>query len=85
MAALQEVSYIPHFKLKFPTPNGVGEVKRDLDITKRCYRNTIEVEPFTEDNTEPLALLVEEMEDIELILGNKEKIVKIWRSPFIPN
>lgn len=29
LAALQAVTSIPHFKMKFPTPNGVEEVKGD--------------------------------------------------------
>lgn len=41
LASLQAITSIPHFKLKFLTPNGVGEVKGDLDIAKRCYRNTL--------------------------------------------
>lgn len=41
LAALQAKTFIPHFKLKFPTPNGVGKVRGDLDITRRCYRNTL--------------------------------------------
>lgn len=32
LAALQAVTSIPHFKIKFPTPNGIEEVKGDLDI-----------------------------------------------------
>lgn len=87
------VTFIPHFKIKFPTPNWVDEVKGDLNIAQRCYRNTlissgvglskqrqtmaIEVEPFKEGSTEPLDLPAEETEDMELILGNSEKIVKI--------
>lgn len=37
----------------------------------------IEIEPFTEGSTEPRALPAEETEDIELVLGNKGKLVKI--------
>lgn len=60
---------ISHFKIKFYTPNGVGEVKGDLDIARRCYYNTlislgggvskqkqivaIDMEPFIEGATEP--------------------------------
>lgn len=32
LMALQAVTYIPHFKLKFPTPNRVEEVNGNLDI-----------------------------------------------------
>lgn len=35
------------------------------------------MKPFTEGATKPLALPAEEMEDVELILGNPEKLVKI--------
>lgn len=48
----------------------------------------IEEEPFNEGSTEPLILLAEETEDIELIPGNKEKIVKIGsglKEPFQMN
>lgn len=85
---------IPHFKLKFPTANEVGEVKGDLDIAQRCSRNSlissgvginkqrqtmaIKVESFTEGSTEPHALPAKKItEDIELIPGNNEKMIKI--------
>lgn len=90
---LHVVTFISHFKIKFSTPYGVGEVKRDLNIARKCYRHThtsstigvskqkqiivIEVEPFIEGATEPLAMLAKEMKDKELILGNIEKVVKI--------
>lgn len=92
LVTLHALSSVPHFKIKFPTPHEVGEVKRDLDITRRCYRNTLissgvgvskqcEVikimKPFTEGATKPLALPAEEPEDVELILGNQVKIIKI--------
>lgn len=93
LTALQAVTSIPYFKIKFLTPNRVGEVKGDLGIARRCYHNTlislgvrvskqkqtmvIEMEPFTEGATEPLALPAKETEDIELILGNSEKLGKI--------
>lgn len=92
------MTYIPHFKVKFLTPNRVNEVKWVLDIAWRCYRNAvissgvgvskqkrtidIEMEPFTEGATEPLALPVEETEDEELIPGKTEKLVKI-RSEYV--
>lgn len=37
----------------------------------------IEMEPFIEGATEPLALPTEETEDVELVLGKEEKVVKI--------
>lgn len=93
LAAIQAVTSIPQFKIKFPTPNGVREVKGDLDIGRRCYNNTlislrvrvskhkqtmaIEMEPFTKSAIEPLALPAKETEDVELIPGNSEKFVKI--------
>lgn len=93
LAVLHAVTFIPQFKIKFSTPNGVDEVKRDWDIAQRCYRNTlissgigvskqrqtmkVEVEPFAERAIEPLALPAEETEDVELILGNSIKTIKI--------
>lgn len=38
---------------------------------------TIDMEPFTEGVTKPLALPTEETKDVELIRGNLEKIIKI--------
>lgn len=37
----------------------------------------IEIEPFTEGSTEPMALPAEETEDVELLLGNPNKLIKI--------
>lgn len=39
--------------------------------------NKIVVEPFTEGVTKPIALHAEETKEVELILGNPDKIVKI--------
>lgn len=65
-----EVTSITHYKLKFPVGDGVEEVKGNLDIAKTCYKNTfvstsggvskhknlkIEMEPFTERLTDPIA------------------------------
>lgn len=93
LAVLQTVTFIPYFKIKFPMPNRVGEVKGDLDIARRCYHNTlissgvrvskqkqtmaIEIKSFIEGATEPLALPAEKTEDVELILRNSKKMVKI--------
>lgn len=101
LATFHAVTSIPHFKIKFPTSNRVGEVKGDLDIARRCYCNTlissgvgvskqrqtlkIEVEPFIEGATEPLAHPTKVIEDVELVPGNSAKTVKIkrgWRNPF---
>lgn len=93
LTTLQAVTSIPHFKIKFSTPHGVGEVAGDLDLARRCYRNalinsgvgvskqkltmTIEIEPFTESGTETLVMPAEETEEFELMPGKKEKMVKI--------
>lgn len=93
LVALYVVTSVPHFKIKFPTPHVIDEVKRDLDIAQRFYWHTltsstigvskqrqamkIEVELFIERATEPLAFPGKETEDVELFPRNKEKIVKI--------
>lgn len=93
LTSLHVVTLISHFKIKFPRLHGIGEDKDDLNIARRCYRHTltsssnvvrkqkqsmkIEVELFTKEATEPLVLLTEETENIELIPGNKDKTIKI--------
>jgi len=93
LMALQAVTFIPHFKIKFPTAHGVREVAGDLDLARRCYRNAvissrvgvskqkqtmaIEIEPFTESSSEPLVIPTGDTEEIELVLGKKDKTVKI--------
>lgn len=89
LVALNAVTFIPHFKIKFPTPHVVKEVKGDLNIARKYYWHTltssivgvskqkqtivIEIEPFTDGATKLLAMSVEEVEDVELIPGNMEK------------
>lgn len=41
LTALQAVTSIPHFKIKFPTSNRVDEVAGDLDLARMCYRNAL--------------------------------------------
>lgn len=41
LIALQAVTSIPNFKIKFLMPNGVGEVAGDLDLARRCYKNAL--------------------------------------------
>ncbi|XP_077242520.1 uncharacterized protein LOC143883039 [Tasmannia lanceolata] len=48
----------PHLKMKFPTPAGVGEVRRQQMITRQCYAASLRgtnapAENFTIDSEDP--------------------------------
>ncbi|KAK3040023.1 hypothetical protein RJ639_027334 [Escallonia herrerae] len=71
--------------MKFPTENGVGEVKRDQVVAQQCYmascRNraneTLIIEDLRDETKVERGKPVEDLIDIELYLGNQEKTVRV--------
>ena len=65
-------------KVKFPTENGVGEVKRDQVLARECYQavlvakenHTWMIEEKEEDK-------VEALETVELVKGETTKMTRI--------
>ncbi|KAK3037910.1 hypothetical protein RJ639_031801 [Escallonia herrerae] len=74
-----------HMKMKFPTENGVGEVKGDQAVARQCYmascRNianeTLMIEDLRDETKVKRGKPAEDLFDIELYPGNQEKTVKV--------
>ncbi|KAK3019375.1 hypothetical protein RJ639_003955 [Escallonia herrerae] len=74
-----------HMKMKFPTENGVGEVKGDQVVARQCYmascRNraneTLMIEDLRDETKVERGKPAEDLFDIELYPGNQEKTVRV--------
>ncbi|KAK3002375.1 hypothetical protein RJ639_022536 [Escallonia herrerae] len=74
-----------HMKMKFPTENGVGEVKGDQVVARQCYmascRNraneTLMIEDLRDETKVERGKPAEDLFDIKLYPGNQEKIVRV--------
>ncbi|KAK3009513.1 hypothetical protein RJ639_014098 [Escallonia herrerae] len=72
-------------KMKFPTEYGVGEVKGDQVMARQCYmvsyrtknNETLVIEDLRDKTKIKKGKPVEDLLDIELYLGDKEKTVRI--------
>ncbi|KAK3025946.1 hypothetical protein RJ639_040862 [Escallonia herrerae] len=73
------------YHMKFPTENGVGEVKGDQVVARQCYmascRNraneTLMIEDLRDETKVKKGKPSEDLIDIELYPGNQEKIVRV--------
>ncbi|KAK3035677.1 hypothetical protein RJ639_032549 [Escallonia herrerae] len=74
-----------HMKMKFPTENGVGEVKGDQVVARQCYmascRNraneTLMIEDLRDETKVERGKPAEDLFDIELYPSNQEKTVRV--------
>ncbi|KAK3016394.1 hypothetical protein RJ639_007372 [Escallonia herrerae] len=70
-----------HMKMKFPTENGVGEVKGDQCYVASCRNRaneTLMIEDYLRDETKvERGKPTEDLIDIELYPGNQEKTVRV--------
>ncbi|KAK3001975.1 hypothetical protein RJ639_022284 [Escallonia herrerae] len=74
-----------HMKMKFPTENGVGEVKGDQVVARQCYmascRNraneALMIEDLRDETKVERGKPAEDLFDIELYPGNQEKTVRV--------
>ncbi|KAK2998462.1 hypothetical protein RJ639_024206 [Escallonia herrerae] len=76
-----------HMKMKFPTENGVGEVKGDQAVARQCYmascRNraneTLMIEDLRDETKAERGKPAEDLFDIELYPGNQEKTTRVGK------
>ncbi|KAK3043637.1 hypothetical protein RJ639_000053 [Escallonia herrerae] len=74
-----------HMKMKFPTENGVGEVKGDQAVARQCYmascqnraNETLMIEDLRDETKVERGKPAEDLFDIELYSDNQEKIVRV--------
>ncbi|XP_075674869.1 uncharacterized protein LOC142644069 [Castanea sativa] len=76
-----------YLKVKFPTAHGVGEIRGDQVLARECYQATLasrknytwvinEPEPILEPSKTP--------QEVEIVLGDSTKILKIGTTPPTP-
>ncbi|KAK3024809.1 hypothetical protein RJ639_044119 [Escallonia herrerae] len=74
-----------HMKMKFPTENGVGEVKGDQAVARQCYmascqnraNETLVIEDLRDETKVERGKPAEDLFDIQLYPGNQEKTVRV--------
>ena len=69
-----------YLKLKFPTTHGVGEIQRDQVLTREYCQTALvlgENHTWMIDEPESSPESMEAPQDIEIILGNLSKVMKI--------
>jgi BarA-like signal transduction histidine kinase len=74
---LRAVTLTYHLLVRFPTENGIGEMKGDQAMARECYLTTVSTEQVHQtlivEERQNTAEPTEELEEIVLIEGNKKK------------
>ena len=69
-----------YLKVKFPTAHGIGEIKRDQVLAKECYQAALasgENHIWMVNEPKPIPESLETPQEVEIILGDSTKILKI--------
>jgi BarA-like signal transduction histidine kinase len=74
---LRAVTLTYHLLVRFPTENGIGEMKGDQAMARKCYLTSVSTEQVHQtlivEERKNTAEPTEELEEIVLIEGNKKK------------
>jgi BarA-like signal transduction histidine kinase len=74
---LRAVTLTYHLLVRFPTENGIGEMKGDQAMARECYLTSVSTEQVHQtlivEERQNTAEPTEELEEIVLIEGNKKK------------
>ncbi|XP_074355648.1 uncharacterized protein LOC141695289 [Apium graveolens] len=94
ITALKAITSISHLKMKFPTGFGVGEMIGDQTTARQCYltpkkkgeedlgvNQVLEIDPRNsiESTNQNSCFPAEEMEEIEVVIGNPSKTTKVGK------
>jgi hypothetical protein len=81
---LQAVTSTYHLLVRFPTENGIGEMKGDQAMARECYLTTVNAEQVHQtlivEERQNIAEPTEELEEIVLIEGDEKKTTRIGTS-----
>jgi ribonuclease HI len=81
---LRAVTSTYHLLVRFPTENGVGEMKGDQAMARECYLTTVNAEQVHQtlivEERQNVAEPTEELEEIVLIEGDEKKTTRIGTS-----
>ncbi|XP_030958569.1 uncharacterized protein LOC115980462 [Quercus lobata] len=77
---LKAVTSIYHLKVKFPTAYGIGEIKGDQVLARECYQVALasgENHTWVMNELEPIPESSKIPQEIEIVLGDSTKVLKI--------
>jgi hypothetical protein len=81
---LRAVTSMYHLLVRFPTKNGIGEMKGDQVMVRECYLTTVDAEQIHQtlnvEERQNIAEPTEELEEIVLVEGNEKKMTRIGTS-----
>uniref|UniRef100_A0A2N9FG73 RNase H type-1 domain-containing protein n=1 Tax=Fagus sylvatica TaxID=28930 RepID=A0A2N9FG73_FAGSY len=81
---LRAVTLTYHLLVRFPTKNGIGEMRGDQAMARECYLTSTSTEPVHQTlvmkERQNIAEPTEELEEIVLIEGNEKKTTRIGTS-----
>uniref|UniRef100_A0A2N9EKU0 Uncharacterized protein n=1 Tax=Fagus sylvatica TaxID=28930 RepID=A0A2N9EKU0_FAGSY len=81
---LRAVTSTYHLLVRFPTENGIGEMKGDQAMARECYLTTVNAEQVHQtlivEERQNVAEPTEELEEIVLIEGDEKKTTRIGTS-----
>uniref|UniRef100_A0A2N9F125 Integrase catalytic domain-containing protein n=1 Tax=Fagus sylvatica TaxID=28930 RepID=A0A2N9F125_FAGSY len=81
---LRAVTSTYHLLVRFPTENGIGEMKGDQAMARECYLTTVNAEQVHQtlivEERQNIAEPTEELEEIVLIEGDEKKTTRIGTS-----
>ena len=66
--------------MKFPTAYGVGEIRGDQVLARECYQAALalgENHTWEINEPEPILELLETPQEVEIVLGDSTKVLKI--------
>ena len=69
-----------HLKVKFPTTYGVGEIKRDQVLARKCYQDALasrKNHTWIINEPKPIHELLETPQEVKIILGDLMKVLNI--------
>ena len=69
-----------YLKAKFPTAHGVREIRGDQVLARECYQVALasgENHTWVINELEPIPELSETPQEVEIVLGNSTKVLKI--------
>ena len=77
---LRAVTSTYHLKVKFPIAHGAGEIKGDQVLARECYQATLasgKNHTWVINEPEPILELSETPQEVEIILEDSTKVLKI--------
>jgi hypothetical protein len=81
---LRAITSTYHLLVRFPTENGIGEMKGVQAMAKECYLTTVNAEQVHQmlivEERQNIAEPTKELEEIVLIEGNEKKMTRIGTS-----